>query len=187
MKKIIICLTILFIAAAPLKGWCDEDPRIDEIVVSRSPSLAVSFQVKDAFTKEIEEAVKSGIPTSFTFIIELNRLNSIWFNDRIGKREFKHTVKYDTLKEEYEVTLEESQDKPVKTKDFNEMKKLMTTGVSVAITPEKPLLNGNGSEYEFRVMAELRASELPFLLNYMFFFVKIWDFKTGWYTYRFTP
>lgn len=188
VKTLIIYLLISLTLLAPSAAYCADSSAgasIDEVSVTGRADLKVSFVVKDAFTKDIEEAIKSGIPTSFTFIMELNRINTVWLNENLGGREFKHTVKYDSLKEEYELSLDETGERGIRTKDFNEMKRLMVTGSSVPLTPEKPLISGQ--VYEVRIMAELRTIELPFLLDYMLFFVKLWDFKTDWYTYRFSP
>ncbi|MBI5641846.1 MAG: DUF4390 domain-containing protein [Deltaproteobacteria bacterium] len=187
MKKLTKYLMLFFIIFLPSKGYAEAlrpDARIDDVKVTLSPNLKVSFQVRDAFTKEIEEAIASGLPTSFTFIVELEKVNSVWFNEDVGRWEFKHTVKYDTLKEEYDISLDETGDIGLRTKDAGEMKRLMVTGNSIAITPAHL---AQGEQYDLRVMAELRTVDMPPLLNYMFFFLKLWDFETGWYTYRFSP
>lgn len=180
VKKLItyIFAFLLFLAAPALAS---ENARIDDVTVARNP-LTVSFVVKGAFTKDIEEAVKSGIPTAFNFIVELERV-SVWFDEAIFIREFKHTVRYDSLKEEYEVTLDETNEK-VRVKDFGEMKALMTS-VTLPFNGTAELVPG--ADYEIRAMAELDPVELPALLNYMLFFVKFWDFETDWYVYRLTP
>lgn len=182
-KNILICLTTALFILYPAVSFC-EDARIDEVDVSDPPALKVSFKVKDAFTRDIEEAVRSGIPTSFNFIIEMNRVRPVLFNETAGRWVFRHTVKYDSLKDEYEVSLDEVGGGAVRTKDFKEMQRLMTTGSSIPLIPGSLLRKGD--EYELRIMAQLRTAELPFILDYVLFFVKMWDFKTDWYTYRFT-
>jgi len=157
------------------------DASIEGLKVDTSQPARVTFLVKDAFTKEMEDAISSGIPTSFTFFVEFNRVKDFWFNEHLGKWVFKHTVKYDSLKEEYVVFLAES-DNVIRTKDFNEMKRLMSYGDSINLTPMEPLKAGR---YEFRVKAELNAIKLPFLLNNVLFFVKHRYLETNWYTYRF--
>ena len=184
MKKIIILLIILSSLLSSRSGYCD-DARIADVAVSKNHALSITFSVKDAFTKEIDEAIKTGLPTTFSFIVELDRLRSAWFNETVGGIRLRHTVKYDSLKEEYEISIDEMGEKSIRTKDINEMKALMSVVTSVDIKPVKPLVQGEG--YEFRVKAELHTVELPFLLNYLLFFVKLWDFETSWYTYGFTP
>ncbi len=180
--RTIICLLFSLLLFAPAAAFSD-DASVDGLKVDLNPAVKISFLVKDAFTKDIEEAISSGIPTSFTFIVEFNRINDFWFNDHLGKWVFRHTVKYDSLKEEYVVNLGESE-KVIRTNDFNEMKKLMATGDSINLSSMEPLKTGR--EYECRVRAEFHAIKLPFLLDYMLFFVKFWYFETNWHTYRFT-
>ncbi|MBI5903779.1 MAG: DUF4390 domain-containing protein [Deltaproteobacteria bacterium] len=183
VRNILTCLATALFIFYPAVSFC-EDARIDEVVVSAPPALKVSFKVKDAFTPDIEEAVRSGIPTSFNFIIELDRVRPLFFNETAGTWVFRHTVKYDSLKDEYEVSLDEADGGAVRTKDFREMQRLMTTCSSIPLIPGSLLSRGGG--YELRIMAQLRTAELPFMLDYVLFFIRFRDFKTDWYTYRFT-
>jgi hypothetical protein len=43
-----------------------------------------------------------------------------------------------------------------------------------------------GKKYRVSIMAELDKVELPFALHQIFFFVKLWDFKTPWYNLEFS-
>lgn len=162
-----------------------EDARIADVVVSRTPALSITFSVKDAFTKEMDEAIQSGIPAAFNFIVEVNRVRSAWFNEPLSETRFSHKVKYDSLKQEYVIYIDEMGGEPIRTKDANEMKALMSVVTSVDIKPSQPLVKGE--QYEFMVKAELRTVDLPFLLDYLLFFVKLWDFETSWYTYSYAP
>ncbi len=58
----------------------------------------------------------------------------------------------------------------------------MVTGDEIIISPLPALKKGE--TYELKLKAELDTVDLPFLLKYMFFFVKLWDFETNWYVYR---
>lgn len=162
-----------------------EEARIADVVVSKTPALSITFSVKGAFTKEMDEAIQSGIPTTFNFIVEVNRVRNAWFDETLSETRFSHTVKYDSLKEEYEISVDEMGMKSIRTKDPNEMKALMSVVTSVDIESSAPLVKGE--TYEFMVKAELRTVDLPFLLDYLLFFVKLWDFETSWYTYSYTP
>jgi hypothetical protein len=182
MKKLLIA--ILLLGIVPLRAFAAE-AEIDGLVVELGPEIKASFVVKNAFNANIEEAVKSGVPTSFSFRVVLERDRGLlWFNETAVKLVFKHTVKYDTLKEEYEITLDETGGAPIRTKDLAEMKRAMTTCEAIVIAPARPLVPG--AEYELRIMAELHSIDLPFLLDYVLFFVKFWDFETDWHTYMFT-
>ncbi|HHL40963.1 MAG TPA: DUF4390 domain-containing protein [Deltaproteobacteria bacterium] len=179
-------IAVLVVAAA----WCDAaaaQARLDDVKVSTDPPFTVSFAVSDAFNDDLVEAIRSGIPTTFTYVAELHRLNTLWFDEPVQSWTFRHTVKYDTLKEEYEVTLgEKPGEEPgskVRTRDFDEMKRLMATVDDVALRPEHKL--EEGASYELRLMARLNAVDLPGILDYIFFFVKFWDVETDWYVHGF--
>lgn len=187
MKKTLIALilALLGVFSFASKVMAD-DAVIDSVAFDKGPPMKLSFEVKNAFTKEIEEAIKSGVATSFTYIIDLNRVNSVWFNEGVVSWEFRHTVKYDTLKEEYEIVRGEAgSENSIRTKDSAEMKTIMATGDSIELKP--PVDLKPGAQYEIRIMAELHTVELPFLLDYVLFFVKLWNVETDWYTFNFTP
>ncbi|MCK5235976.1 MAG: DUF4390 domain-containing protein, partial [Deltaproteobacteria bacterium] len=130
----------------------------------------------------IEEAINSGMPTIFTFKVKMYGVKRFWPDDKIGTWRFNHTVKYDSLLEEYTVTLQESGE-IIKTKDFNEMKKLMSTVSDMNISPMPKLVAGKS--YRIKVKAELDPVKLPFHLDYLMFFVKLWDFETEWFDHGF--
>jgi hypothetical protein len=180
MKRSFITITLLLSLLIPAIAD-GKEASIDKLFVGKKPILNLSFMVKDAFKEEIEEGIKSGIPTTFTFFVELYRVRGLWRDKSVDKWTFKHTVKYDNLKEEYEVTLGEF-DKKIRTKDFEEMKRLMVSVEAIELTTRKPL--NPESRYSMRVMAELDTIKLPFLLRHMLFFVTFWDFKTDWYVFR---
>jgi len=184
VTKPLAILITLFALLLPAPAYCD-DARISDVVVSRSPSLSITFRVKGAFTKEMDEAIQSGIPTTFNFIVEVDRVINAWFDETLSVTKFSHSVKYDSLKEEYAISIDEMGEKSIRTKDPEEMKALMSVVTSVDIKSSEPLVEG--AEYEFRLKAELRKVDLPVLLNYILFFMKLWDFETGWYTYSYTP
>jgi len=180
MKPRVIIIVLLLTVLLPAVGFAGE-ASIDKLFVGKKPALNLSFVVKDAFTDEIEEGIKSGIPTAFTFFVELYRVRRMWPDKAVDKWTFKHTVKYDNLKEEYEVTFGET-DKKLRTKDFEEMKRLMVTVDAIELDTRMPLKTER--RYIMRVMAELDTVKLPFLLRHMLFFVKFWDFTTDWYIFR---
>ncbi len=184
MKKILIFISIILAIAISTDAQAAK-ARVGGLKVTTAPeALSLSFSVENAFPEGIEDAIKSGVPTSFNFLVEFTRRRRLWFDKDMGSWNFKHTVKYDTLKQEYEITLEEKGFLKVITKDYEEMKKLMSSPDSVVLLPSWGLPRGYG--YELHIMAELRTIRLPFRLDYMFFFLRLWDIDTDWYSYKFT-
>lgn len=185
MKKLFVFIIGFFIVLTlPTQALAVKAHVGDLTVITEPDALSLSFSVENAFPKQIEEAIKSGVPTSFNFVVDFTRVRSFWFDKDMGQWDFKHTVKYDTLKQEYEITLEEKGPLKIYTKDYEEMKRLMSSPDSVALLPAWGL--PRGYKYELRIMAELRTIRLPFRLDYMFFFLRLWDIDTDWYSYKFT-
>ena len=197
MFRRIIFLTAIFtplfpIIAAPAFGGSSMNPAVDKVVIrNNSDSVQVSFEIKNAFTKDIEEGIKSGIPTTFTFFIELYRKQGLWFDETLAGMTFRHTVKYDTLKEEYEIVQDEKaigtdlKSVPIRIKEIEQAKKIMAGGDNIIIKPASALKKGEG--YQIRIKATLDPVNLPFPLNYMLFFVSFWNYETGWYEKEFVP
>jgi hypothetical protein len=74
--------------------------------------------------------------------------------------------------------LEENQGSLV-TSNFEEAKGFMATVKGVEIRPSSPL--SPGTPAQLRIKAELDPVRLPFHLEYLFFFVSLWDFETDWH------
>ncbi|MBE9531954.1 MAG: DUF4390 domain-containing protein [Proteobacteria bacterium] len=176
-----LIITVFLITTFFASALYAKEARVDKLFVGKKPSLNISFVIQDAFKSDMEEGIKSGIPTTFTFFVELHRVRRMWPDKVVEKWKFEHTVKYDNLKEEYEITLGELNE-IVRTKDFLEMKRLMVTGNSIELKSDKALREN--SRHTLRIMAQMDIIELPFLLRHMLFFVKFWDFETDWYTFR---
>lgn len=180
MKRYLIIIAVLIALFSSTVASATE-ARIDKLFVGKTPNLNLSFVILDAFKPEIEEGIKSGIPTTFKFFVELDRVRRFWPDKSIKKWTFKHTVKYDNLKEEYEVTRGELNE-VVRTKDIAEMKRLMVTGNAIELMIDKPLRGS--SRHTVRMKAQMDTVKLPFLLRHMLFFITFWNFETDWYTFR---
>ena len=181
MKKVFVFFVLYFAFSSPLSAT--EPPRIDGVRTTYDSELRFSFYVSGAFKKDLEDAINSGMPTSFTYVVKLYRKKNMWLDEQLGSWKFNHTVKYDALKQEYQVNIEEKNSIET-TKDFDVAKAMMVTGNDVIISPI-PALKKN-EVYELKLMAELDVVRIPSVFKYLFFFVKLWDFKTDWYSHEFT-
>jgi len=180
MRKLfaLIFFSALFLPAAALAQVAS----IADFAVSFSP-LRVSFKVDGAFNRNIEEAVRSGLPASFNFIVKLERVNRFFLNESVGEWEFRHTVKYNSFRDEYEIALDEAGGQPFKVKDAAEMKRLMASCQEVTVQPAHLVA---GEVYRVWVKAELDSVDLPPVLDSVLFFLEAFDFETDWQYYEFT-
>ncbi len=161
-----------------------EDARLTDIVVTNTRDyLLLYFTVTDCFTENMRKAIDNGVPTTFTFFVNLNEVRNWWWDRKIADLKVSHEIKYDSLKKVYEVRLSSKEDKIVVAKDFEEAKRLMAEIVGLKVTELQNLHRGN--RYQINMMAELDTIKLPFYFHYVFFFLSLWDFETDWYSVDF--
>ena len=182
----ILLLFLLFslLCSSPFPVRAAEATLSDIIVTNTQEDLLVFFDIQGCFTREMEEAILNGIPTTFTIIIRLYRTRTLWFDGSISSLKLEHTIKYDSLKNEFRVTRSEDDSKELVFKDFERAKKSMAEISSIKVVPLEQLQRK--SQYQLRVKAELEKVRLPLYLHYVLFFVTLWDFETDWYTVDFT-
>ena len=165
-------------------AFADEDPRLDNIIVTNTrDNLLLYLTAKNAFPKKIVEAIQSGVPTTFTYYINLYRVRGLWLDKKITGIKLYHKLKYDTLKKEYTITRSWEDNRQLTVKTLNEAKKLMSEVDSLQIVPLEQL--EKGLQYQIRVKAELDRMTLRFYLHHVLFFLSFWDVETDWHTINF--
>jgi hypothetical protein len=177
---IFLCLLLL---TAPLDAHAEDASLANIIVTNTRDDLLLYLTVKDAFPEKIEETIHSGVPTTFSFLINLHAVRTLWLDRQISEIKITHTIKYDNLKKTYSVTRSWEADNPHVVTSLEEAKKLMTEVDSLTVVALDQL--EKGKQYQIRVKAELDKLTLPFYLHYILFFVSAWDFETDWYTIDF--
>ena len=182
LVALFLLLFLPLLSPAPLQA--DEATLSDIIVTNTQEDLLVFFDIKGSFTREMEEAILNGIPTTFTIYIKLYRARTLWLDASIADIELEHNIKYDSLKNEFRVTRSEDNHSEFVFKEFDAAKRAMAEIKNIRIVPLREL-NKNG-HYQLRVKAELEKVRLPLYLHYVLFFVSLWDFETDWYTVDFT-
>ena len=181
-----VALLILFCFLLPSYSPAEaaEATLSDIIVTNTQEDLLVFFDIKGCFTREMEEAILNGIPTTFTIYIRLYRTRTLWFDASISDITLEHTIKYDSLMNEFRVTRSEDNHSELVLKEFDAAKKAMAEIKNIIVVPLLEL--SKSGNYQLRVKAELEKVRLPLYLHYVLFFVSLWDFETDWYTVDFT-
>lgn len=177
---IIVAVSLIILPVSALS----EQARIkNTLITNNKKELLVHFYVDGGFTPKVEEAIKSGISTTFIYKIFLYNKEGESLGFKIASKTISHTIKYDTLRKDYTVTMSEKK-APVVLQDFRAAKELMARVDSLSLTTLDRL--EKDKPYSLQVKAELDTIKLPPPLNYLFFFVSYWDFKTAWETVEFT-
>ena len=168
----------------PLSAFCQKAAIKNVQVKGGSEVWRISFDVENCFTEKMEEAVQSGIRTTFTFYVNLYQKRSWWKDRKVASAEFRHTVQYHPIQKVFQVRLGEGQTYRVAS-SMEEAKKLMSEVRELEIRSSSPLDPGVPSY--FRIKAELDPVRLPLHLEYLLFFVSLWDFETDWHLHPLPP
>jgi hypothetical protein len=183
-KWLIEGIVLLLLWLYPLSAFCQKAAIKDVNVKETNGVWTVSFDIENCFTEKMEEAIQSGIQTTFTFYVHLFQKRSWWRDRKVASQEIHHTVQYHPIQKVYEVTFEEK-DSSLVASSLEEAKRLMSKVVELEIRPNSPLKSG--IPIYFRIKAALDPVRLPLHLEYLFFFVSLWDFKTDWHIERLPP
>ncbi len=156
-----------FVAAEPPK------PRIQNLAANAAAGkVSVRFGLDAAFRDgEMVEALRSGLPTSFTYVIEIFRDRPNWFDDGIASARVEVITTYNSLTREYLLNYRRDRHL-VRSETFTDLVQLeraMTTIEEVDlfdIGPRKPY------KLKVRVRADLSRGWLMYVIP--------WEVSTGW-------
>jgi hypothetical protein len=166
-------------ASEPVSG-----PHFTDIIVTTSDTHLLFFgELKNSMTPEMIQGLHSGIPLTFSFFVELERVKPNWPDQQIATMEFSHSLGYDTLKQLYTIETEELSKKSHTVKTLDEALPLINeiNGLKIVKLDElEP-----DQTYRLRVRADLHKKTLPFKLRTVVPFVSWWDLKTDWHSIEF--
>lgn len=184
MKSAILILLLGVVCAAlpgapPPCAAARNQAEIAEIRIDQEKkNLEVSFRISNCFTADMEEAVLSGVETTFKVLLVLEKPGFPLFRQKLVDVVLDHTIKYDRINNEFQVTRSQNPE-ALTTTDFEEAKKWMSEVNDLPLIPMWRL--EKESEYRLRVKAELSKVHLPLFFRYIFYFVSLWDFETAWH------
>ncbi len=184
-RGVLPVLLLLLVLALPIPASSRQDrtPTISDIIITTSASDLLLFAtVKNSFTPEMEKGVKNGIPISFSFQIELDKVRDFWPDSTLVEKEIIHRLTYDSLKEEYSVELGEKQ-RTETTRSLARAKQLMAELNGLRVIARKKLVPD--ASYILRIKATLVKTTLPLGMHYVLPFTSLWDFETDWRSIEF--
>jgi|WetSurMetagenome_2_1015567.scaffolds.fasta_scaffold97473_2 hypothetical protein len=180
---LIFSVLILFTPFVFTPRLSAENAGIRDLFVSNNANHVLIYaRLTNCFTKEIEEAILAGVPTTFTILLDLYQERSYWMDKRLVRMTISHTIKYDNVKKLFLVSIHGEREATA-FPDFESAKRVMADLNGVPIAQLKTLKR---NEYHYvQIKAKLDKVRLPLHLEYVFFFVSLWDFETDWYRERF--
>ena len=150
-------------------------PEISEVSGTiRGGEARVRFTVRNAFTPEMVEALKSGIEISFKTNVEVERVYRNWFNRPMGHVDYTRSVRYDALSRVYRLHRDDGDE--LLPDVLAALDRMTRFEVAVPVTGDVE----KGKHYRARVRARLDKVGLSEPLRSIFFFSSLWDVDTDW-------
>jgi hypothetical protein len=134
----------------------------------------VHFLLRNAFTPEMVEALKSGIEISFKTTVEVERVYRNWFNRPMGQVQYTRSVRYEALSRVYRLRRDDGDE--LLPDVLAALDRMTRFEVVVPVTGDVE----KGKPYRANVRARLDKVGLSETLQSIFFFSSLWDVETGW-------
>ncbi len=184
MKKGSFLFFMMVLFLYPVSSWARDEVRVvDSFVINSQTDLLLFFGLEGSVTPKMEQGIQNGIPVSFTFLVELLEQKNGQQSTPVLNKSFSHTITYDTLKDQYTVTVEERNNQEIIYADFNRAKHRMAVVSDFEIIPLTGLKPQ--ASYTVRIKASLAKKGLPRQFNEMVSLLKLWDFQTDWQEFSF--
>lgn len=165
-------ISLVLFLTAPLTA-APPNPTIENLSASASAGkVSVRFTLEGAFQNgEMIEALRSGLPTSFTYSIEIFRDRPNWFDDSIAMARVEVICTYNSLTREYLLNLRRDKHlvRSETFTDLAELERRMTT------VDEADLFDiGSRKAYKLKVRAKAD------LMRGWLMYVIPWEVSTKW-------
>jgi hypothetical protein len=147
--------------------------------VLNNGEVVVSAELIRWYNDTIKEDLNNGIPKDLYYYLLLKKRQPGWFDEEIVSKTIKHTIKYDVLKKQFSITTRMDGQTSQKTvESFEETADLISRIDHVKITTAKRMKTRH--TYYISVKAEMRATNVPFYLEYILFFIPALELDTPW-------
>lgn len=78
------------------------DVRVTPLVTEGQ--VFASFSATGSYTRDVQESVESGLPTTLTYSVELRQASVIWFDRTVATVAVASSIKYDNLTRAFQVS-----------------------------------------------------------------------------------
>lgn len=128
-----VCAAFAVWAAVPASAQQPQGMRI--VPLPRGDQVLVSVHLTDGFTDEVRDAIRSGLRTTITYIVDLRVSAGFWFDRTIATSTVQSSVVFDNLERRYTVVRSvDGRDKDtLQTEDESAVRQFMTEMVRLPL------------------------------------------------------
>jgi Domain of unknown function (DUF4390) len=95
---------VAFVSGAGVLAAVAEAPDLTVTPITRDNQAMVSFELTDGFTADVRDAIQSGLPTTFSYEIDLRRWAATWFDRTLASVTLAATGHFDNLTGRYQMS-----------------------------------------------------------------------------------
>ena len=160
-------LVALSAAAAPPR------PTIENLTATAAHGkVSVRFALDGAFKHpEMIEALQSGLPTSFTYNIEIYRDRPRWFNEDVGRSHVEVICTFNSVTREYLLNYRRDR-RLVRSETFTDLAALVRAMTNI----DEPSLFDIGTRKPYKLRVRVKAD----LMRGWLMYVIPWEISTRW-------
>ncbi len=161
-------LLVYFVASAAAA-----DPKIDKLsAIAADGKVSVRFSLAEAFRNgEMVEALQSGLPTSFTYLIEIFRDRPNWLDEGVARSRVEVICTFNSVTREYLLNYRRDR-KLVSSKTFSDLESLEAAMTQI----DEPDLFEIGARRHYKLKVRVRAD----LMRGWLLYVVPWEVSTRW-------
>src|ERR1700737_4491521 len=79
-------------------------PDVSVMPVAGDGQVLLTFDLSDGFTADVHDAIQSGLPTTFSYVVELRQGTATWFDRTLSAVAIAATVRFDNLTRRYQMS-----------------------------------------------------------------------------------
>lgn len=149
------------------------DARIEHLAATASNGMvSVHFNLRDAFReREIVSAIQNGVPTGFTYYVQLVRKRPNWFDQKVSEVQIEVVCTFNAVTQEYLLNYRRDK-KLVRSETFSDLAEMQKKMTEIDETSLFALDGYRPSKMIVRARADVMRSVVLFVVP--------WDVSTGW-------
>lgn len=175
-----LCILLFFcMPVGTSRASGDDYPYITGLALEKNARyLVVSCSVKNGLTPEIMNALRSGITVIFNYDLELT-IPGFIKDQAILSKTIQKTIKLDSIKNEYRITLTQNNTRIITTTNINDANDILFNINQYELAPIKLLEKDKVYKIKIRLYTDKIITDLP--LNTLLNTFSNFGYKTKWY------
>ncbi|HEX8254853.1 MAG TPA: DUF4390 domain-containing protein [Thermoanaerobaculia bacterium] len=170
MRSLLLALLLLTGLAAPA---APPNPKIENLAATAAHGkVSVRFHLAGAFAnREMVEALQSGLPTSFTYVVEIFRDRPNWFDDIVADSRVEVICTFNSLTREYLLNYRRDR-RLIRSVTFTDLAALERHMTQIEEADFFDIGGRRPYKLKVRVKADLMRGWLMYVIP--------WEMSTGW-------